>query len=49
MINPLNEHDRILLSDLSATYDLGTQTLIGQHEDEIIDDLADLMREIKPQ
>ncbi|WP_269615629.1 hypothetical protein [Prochlorococcus marinus] len=42
-INPLNQKDRELLSDLKSTFDLGTQTIIGQ--DEIIDDLIDLMAE----
>tara|TARA_B100000965_G_scaffold236920_1_gene198600 strand:- start:2132 stop:2299 length:168 start_codon:yes stop_codon:yes gene_type:complete len=45
-INPLDEKDRELLSDLTSTYDLGTQTIIGQDEDEIFDDLSDLMSEI---
>ena len=46
-INPLNQEDRELLSDLKSTFDLGTQTIIGQGEDEIIDDLIDLMTEKK--
>ena len=44
-INPLNKQDKELLSDLKSTFDLGTQTIIGQDEDEIIDDLIDLMAE----
>ena len=44
-INSLNQEDRELLSDLKSTFDLGTQTIIGQDEDEIIDDLIDLMAE----
>ena len=44
-IKPLNQKDRELLSDLKSTFDLGTQTIIGQDEDEIIDDLFDLMAE----
>ena len=44
-INPLNQKDRELLSDLKSTFDLGTQTIIGQDEDEIIDDLIDLRAE----
>ena len=44
-INPLNQEDRELLSDLTSTFDLGTQTIIGQDEDEIVDDLNDLMSE----
>ena len=44
-INPLNQEDRELLSDLTSTFDLGTQTIIGQDEDEIVDDLIDLMTE----
>ena len=44
-INPLNQEDRKLLSDLKSTFDLGTQTIIGQDEDEIVDDLIDLMTE----
>tara|TARA_Y100001968_G_scaffold156042_1_gene142543 strand:+ start:1308 stop:1466 length:159 start_codon:yes stop_codon:yes gene_type:complete len=46
-IKPLSSEDRELLSDLNSTYDLGTQTIIGQHEDEMIDDLIDLMAESK--
>ena len=46
-INPLNQEDRKLLSDLKSTFDLGTQTIIGQDEDEIFDDLVDLMIEKK--
>ena len=42
-INPLNQKDRELLSDLKSTFDLGTQTIIGQDEDEIIDDLSDCL------
>ena len=44
-INPLNQEDRELLSDLKSTFDLGTQAIIGQDEDEIVDDLNDLMTE----
>ncbi len=44
-LNPLNQEDRELLSDLKSTFDLGTQTIIGQDEDEIVDDLIDLMNE----
>ena len=44
-INPLNQEDRELLSDLKSTFDLGTQTIIGQDEDEIVGDLIDLMTE----
>ena len=44
-INPLNQEDKELLSDLKSTFDLGTQTIIGQDEDEIVDDLIDLMTE----
>ncbi len=44
-INPLNQKDRELLFDLKSTFDLGTQTIIGQDEDEIVDDLNDLMSE----
>ena len=44
-IKPLNQEDRELLSDLKSTFDLGTQTIIGQDEDEIVDDLIDLMTE----
>ena len=42
-INPLNQEDRDLLSDLKSTFDLGTQIIIVQNEDEIIDDHSDLM------
>ena len=31
-INPLKAEDRELFSDLTATFDLGTQTIIGQDE-----------------
>ncbi len=44
-INPLNQEDRELLSDLKSTFDLGTQTIIGQDEDKIVDDLNNLMTE----
>ena len=44
-LNPLNQEDRELLSDLNSTFDLGTQTIIGEDEDEIVDDLIDLMSE----
>jgi len=44
-INPLNQEDRELLSDLTSTFDLGTQTIIGEDEDEVVDDLIDLMTE----
>ena len=44
-INPLNHEDRELLSDVKSTFDLGTQTIIGQDEDEIVVDLVDLMNE----
>ena len=44
-INPLNQEDRELLSDLKSTFDLGTQTIIGQGEDEIVDNLIDFMTE----
>ncbi len=46
-INPLNQEDRDLLFDLNPTFDLGTQTIIGQDEDEIMDDILDLMTERK--
>ena len=42
-INSINQEDLKLLSDLKSTFDLGTQTIIGQDEDEIVDDLNDLM------
>ena len=44
-INPLNQDDRELLSDLNSTFDLGTQTIIGQDQDEMVDDLIVLMTE----
>ena len=44
-INPLNQEDRELLSDFKSTFDLGTQTIIGLDEDEIVDELIDLMAE----
>ena len=33
-VKPLTAEDRELLSDLTSTFDLGTQTLIGQEIDE---------------
>ena len=36
------QEDRELLSDLKSAFDLGTQTIIGQDEDEIVDELIDL-------
>ena len=33
-INPLTIEDRKLLSDLSSTFDLGTQTIIGLDEED---------------
>ena len=44
-INPLTDQDRFLLSDLSETFDLGTQSIIGQHEDDITADISDLMED----
>mgnify|MGYP001487316847 CR=1 FL=1 len=44
-INSLNQEDRDLLSDLNSTFDLGTKTIIGQDEDEMVDELIDLMTE----
>tara|TARA_Y100001968_G_C19287992_1_gene682722 strand:+ start:845 stop:1024 length:180 start_codon:yes stop_codon:yes gene_type:complete len=44
-INVLKKEDIDLLSDLTTTFDLGTQTIIGRDEDEIIDELSDLMSE----
>ena len=44
-INPTNQEDRELLSDLKSTFDLGTQTIIGQDEVKIVDDLFDLLTE----
>ena len=35
-IKPLNVEDRKLLSDLSSTFDLGTQTIIGLDEEDNI-------------
>ena len=45
-INPINAEDRELLSDLRSTFDLGTKTIIGRDEDEIIYDISDLMTEV---
>ena len=42
-INYLNQKDRELLSDLNSTFDLGTQTIIGQDEDEVFDEHIDLI------
>ena len=33
-INPLTTEDRKLLSDLTSTFDLGTQTIIGLDEED---------------
>ena len=44
-INPLNQEDRELLSDLKSTFDLGTQAIIGQEQVEMVDDLIDLITE----
>ncbi len=44
-INPLSQKDREVLSNSNFTFDLGTQAIIGQDEDEIVDDLIDLMTE----
>ena len=44
-INPINAEDRKLLTNLRSTFDLGTKTIIGIDEDEIIDELSDLMSE----
>ena len=44
-INSLSQDDRELVSDLKSIFDLGTQTIIGQDEDEIVDDLIDLITE----
>ena len=43
--SPLTQEDRELLSDLKSTFALGNQTIIGQDEDEIVDDLIELMTE----
>jgi len=32
MVKPLTAEDRELLSDLTSTFDLGTQTIIGQED-----------------
>ena len=45
-INPLSAEDRKLLSDLTSTFDLGTQTIIGKQEDVFIDDISYLMSEV---
>ena len=44
-VTPLNQEDRETFSDLNSTFDLGTQNIIGQDEDEIDDKLIDLMGE----
>ena len=46
-INPLSDQDRQLLSDLSETFDLGTQSILGQQGDKIIDDLHDLKEDLE--
>ena len=42
-INPLNQEDRELLSDLKSTFDLEIQTVIGQEKVDIVDELFELM------
>ena len=42
-INPLNQKDREIISDLKSNFDLGTKTIIEQDEDEILDELTNLM------
>ena len=32
IVKPLTAEDRELLSDLTSTFDLGTQTIIGQED-----------------
>tara|TARA_Y100001968_G_C18782372_1_gene447288 strand:+ start:259 stop:414 length:156 start_codon:yes stop_codon:yes gene_type:complete len=44
-IKPLSQRDRDLLSHSKSTFDLGTQTIIGYDEEEIINDLSDLKAE----
>ena len=44
-IKPLNQEDRELLSDLKSTFDIGTQTIIGQDEDGIADNQNNLLTE----
>ena len=44
-IIPISQEDRELLFDLKSTFDVGTQAIIGQDEDEIVDVLIDLMTE----
>ena len=36
MVKPLTAEDRELLSDLTSTFDLGTQTIIGLDEEDDI-------------
>jgi len=44
-LKPLDFEDRKLLSDFTTTFDLGTQTIIGQHEDENMNETLDLITE----
>ena len=44
-IKSLSQADRELLSDLKSTFDLGTQTIIGQDEEERVEELTDLTTE----
>ena len=46
-INPLTDEDRELLSDLSDTFDLGTQSIIGKDVDETTDDLFGLIDKLE--
>tara|TARA_Y100001968_G_C18966364_1_gene530157 strand:- start:362 stop:520 length:159 start_codon:yes stop_codon:yes gene_type:complete len=41
---PLNEQDKNLLSDLTSTFDLVTQTIIGLDQEDIFNELKDLNR-----
>tara|TARA_Y100001968_G_scaffold66408_1_gene57256 strand:+ start:9793 stop:9960 length:168 start_codon:yes stop_codon:yes gene_type:complete len=42
-INPINAKDRESLSDLSSTFDLGTQTIIDMDDEDLEFTLSKLM------
>ena len=46
-IKPLSQEDRVLLSDLNFTFDVGTQTIIGQDQDDIVNENIEFMTEYK--
>ena len=45
-IKPITTEDKELLSNLTSTFDLETQTIISRDEEEIIDELSELKSEV---